>query len=97
MNKAVFRSVRYSLYFAFVLNGVIQWLVPFPYKCNFTSEKCFACGLRTAVDLFLQGRFSEAYQSNKLIYLIILFISLMMLDVFIYLKKQKKSDFRKGN
>ena len=57
MKNSVWREVRFSLYLAAVLNGLIIQVVPFQYKCNFTDEKCFACGLRTAVDLFLHGRF----------------------------------------
>ena len=91
MNKQVWREVRFSLYLAFVLNGIIiQWLAPFQYKCNFTTEKCFACGLRTAVDLFLQGRFSEAYQSNKLIVVLVGAAVIMAIDVGLYLYQREK-------
>ena len=91
MNKQVWREVRFSLYLAFVLNGIIiQWLAPFHYKCNFTTEKCFACGLRTAVDLFLQGRFSEAYQSNKLIVVLVVAAVIMAIDVGLYLYQREK-------
>lgn len=78
------------MYFAFVLNGIIiQWLVPFQYRCNVTGEKCFACGLRTAVDLLLQGEFTAAYQSNKLILVIVLFLLVMTADVVSYVCKRK--------
>lgn len=91
MNNSVFRQVRYSLYFAFVLNGIIiQWIAPFQYKCNFTGEKCFACGLRTAVDLFLHGRFSEAYQSNKLIVILVVAAVIMAIDVGLYFHRSWK-------
>ena len=85
MRKRVFQDVRYCLYFAFVLNGIIQWLIPFQYKCNLSDEKCFACGLRTAVSLLLHGRFSEAYQSNKLIVVIAVAGFIMVADVLHYL------------
>lgn len=92
MKNSVFRHVRYSLYLAFVLDGIIvQWLAPFQYKCNFTDEKCFACGLRTAVDLFLQGKFSAAYQSNKLIVLLVIAAAIMAVDVLLYLYRHRKA------
>ena len=91
--STVWREVRFSLYFAFVVNGIIiQWFAPFQYKCNFTYEKCFACGLRTAVDLFLQGKFSAAYRSNKLIVILVLAAVVMVADVLLYLYRHKKSE-----
>ena len=90
MRKEVFRDVRYCLYFALILNGIIiQWIAPFRYKCDFTEEKCFACGLRTAVNLFLQGRFLEAYQSNRLIVVLAVAAVIMAADVCFYLYKRK--------
>ena len=78
MKKGTFAQIRFSLYSAFVISGIIiQWLAPFPYRCNFTDEKCFACGLRTAVNLFLKGKFSAAYQSNRLIIVLVLAAAVM--------------------
>ena len=91
MNRSTFRQVRFGLYAAFVLNGIIQWLIPFQYRCNITGEECFACGLRTAVSLFLQGRFSEAYQFNKLIIVIVIIGIAMAADVLHYLYQRQKS------
>ncbi len=88
MDKHLFCQIRYSLYIAFVLNGIIQWLIPFQYRCNITGEECFACGLRTAVTLLLQGRFGEAYQSNRLIALIVIMGIAMAADVLTQLGKQ---------
>ena len=88
MRKRVFQDIRYCLYFALVLNGIIQWLIPFEYRCNITGEECFACGLRTAVTLLLQGRFGEAYQSNRLIALIVIMGIAMAADVLTQLGKQ---------
>lgn len=91
--STVWREVRFSLYFAFVVNGIIiQWFAPFQYKCNFTDEKCFACGLRTAVDLFLQGKFSAAYRSNKLIVILVLAAVVMVVDALLYLYRRQKSE-----
>ena len=84
MKDNVFRQIRFSLYLAFFLNGLVQLIVPFQYRCNITSEECFACGLRTAITLFLQGRFSEAYQSNKLIVVLVVAAIVMTADVFVY-------------
>ena len=90
--STVWREVRFSLYFAFVVNGIIiQWFAPFQYKCNFTDEKCFACGLRTAVDLFFQGKFSAAYRSNKLIVILVLAAVVMAVDVLLYLYRHGKT------
>ena len=86
MQKTVFQEVRFSLYITLLVNGIfIQWLAPYNYKCDFSDEKCFACGLRTAVDLLLEGKVYEAYQSNKLIVVIVLIAVVMVSDVLIYL------------
>ena len=92
MNKNVWREVRFALYSAFALNGLIVQFAPFQYKCNFTDEKCFACGLRTAVDLFLQGKFSAAYRSNKLIVILVLAAVVMVVDALLYLYQRQKSE-----
>lgn len=92
LRKSIWQEVRFSLYFAFILNGlIIQWVVPLQYKCNFTDEKCFACGLRTAVNLFLQGKFSAAYQSNKLIVVVVIAAAVMVVDVLSYLHRHGKT------
>ena len=92
MNKHIWREVRFALYLAFALNGVIVQFAPFQYKCNFVDERCFACGLRTAVNLFLQGKFSVAYQSNKLIVVLVIAAVLMSVDVLLYLYRHKNSE-----
>lgn len=92
MNKHIWREVRFALYLAFALNGVIVQFAPFQYKCNFVNERCFACGLRTAVNLFLQGKFSAAYRSNKLIAVLVIAAVLMSVDVLLYLYRHKKSE-----
>lgn len=87
------RSAKWNLYGIFLLNGVfIQFFAPFQYKCNnITENECFACGLRTAVTLLLQGRFSEAYQSNKLIVGIVIIGIVMAADVLHYLYQRQKA------
>lgn len=90
--STVWREVRFSLYFAFVVNGIfIQWIAPFQYKCNFTDTPCPTCGLRTAVYLFLQGKFSAAYQSNKLIVVLVIAAAVMAIDVLSYLYRRGKT------
>ena len=56
-----------------------------------TGEECFACGLRTAVTLLLQGRFSEAYQSNKLIVGIVIIGIVMAADILHHLYQRQKA------
>lgn len=90
MNKNVWREVRFALYAAFTLNGIIVQFAPFQYKCNFVDKRCFACGLRTAVNLFLQGKFSAAYQSNKWIVVLVITAAVMAADVLSYLYRRKK-------
>ena len=86
MNKhSIFRQVRYSLYLAFILNGIlVQWIIPFKFRCNFVDKKCFACGMRTAINLLLQGDFIAAYHSNKFIIGVIILCFIIILDVLIY-------------
>lgn len=92
MKKEGFTQIRFSIYFAFFISGIIiQWLSPFPYKCNFADEKCFACGLRTAVTLLLQGKFSAAYRSNKLIVVLVIAAAVMAVDVLLYLYRREKA------
>ena len=91
MRKSVFRQVRFSLYAAILVNGMIQLVVPFLYKCNVTGKTCFACGLRTAVYFFLQGKFKEAYQSNKLIIVLIIVFLIIVTDVGHYCRKNLHS------
>lgn len=92
MNRAVWREVRFSLYAAFILNGIlVQWVVPLTFRCSVTDDSCPACGLRTAVDLLLQGQFSAAYRSNHLIVLVPAIGVLMAADVGRYLLRQRRS------
>lgn len=95
MNSDTFRQVRFGLYLAFLLNGVIQWLIPFQYKCNSTGGECFACGLRTAVSLLLQGRISDAYQSNHLIVVVATAAVVIAVDLIVQLKKHRQKYCRK--
>lgn len=82
------RSAKWNLYIIFLVNIIfIQFFAPFQYKCNFTEEKCITCGLRTAVDLFLHGHFTEAYQSNKLIVILAAIFTIILADIVMYLRK----------
>ena len=93
MNKSVFRQVRFALYAAFLLNGVlVQWVLPLDFRCSVTGEHCFACGLRGAVDRLLQGDFSGAYDSNPLIVPIVLIAALMCADMLWYFWKQRRKN-----
>lgn len=93
MKKSVFRDVRYCLYLSLILNGIlVEWIVPLSFKCNDTGNSCPTCGLRTAVNLFLQGKFSAAYQSNKLIIVLVIAAVVMVADVLLYLYRHKKSE-----
>jgi hypothetical protein len=84
----LFRQVRFSLYIAIIANGIIvQWIVPLKYRCDVSNNECLTCGLRTAVNLFLDGKFVEAYASNKLILGIILLGIIMFVDVLSYVIK----------
>lgn len=88
MKKTIFREVRFSIYIALLICGIIFWKVPVMFKCNINNKQCFACGLRTAVDLFFKGQFVNAYLTNKLVLLIVLFIIIMILDfVIMHLRK----------
>jgi len=89
MMKDILKQVRYSLYLTFTICFVFfQWLAPFEYKCNITNTSCFACGLRTAVDLFCQGKFIEAYNSNKLIVLLVVLSFVALIDVSVNFYKR---------
>ena len=91
MKKSVFRDVRYCLYLSLILNGIlVEWIVPLNFKCNNTGSSCPACGLRTAVNLFFQGKFSAAYQSNKLIIVLVIAAAVMTIDVLWYLYRCEK-------
>ena len=90
LSEAV-RSVRWTIYLVLLLNGIyIQWFAPFRYACSITGEECITCGLRTAVNLFLQGRFAESLASSKLIVVIGIGIFVMAVDVLYYLYQRYK-------
>lgn len=90
--RNAFRSARFCIYGILLLNGIfIQWFAPFHYLCDFSEKKCFACGMRTAVDLSLQGRFAEAYASNHLILVIALLLLFMAADVSLCLYKEYRT------
>lgn len=93
MCDSVFRQVRFSLYTAFIINIVfMQWLAPYKYKCDYSESKCFACGLRTAINLCLNGEFIKAIQSNKLIVIIIIIVIILIIDALYYvINKIRKS------
>lgn len=82
--KTIFREVRFSIYIALLVCGIILWKAPIVFKCNISNKQCFACGLRTAVDLFLKGQFINAYLANKFVLAIVLFAVVMTLDFAIY-------------
>lgn len=89
MNRSVWREVRFSLYTAFILNGIlVQWIVPLTFKCSVTDTVCPACGLRTAVSLLLRGNFRGAYQSNRLIVVIMILAAVMAIDTGVCLWKK---------
>lgn len=91
MNRSVWRQVRFSLYAAFVINGIlVQWVLPLQYRCNLTGEQCFACGLRTAVNLALRGQLVQAYESNPLILPVLIALLAMAVDVWIALFGRKR-------
>lgn len=92
MKTTVFQEIRFSIYFAFLLSGIfIKWIAPYTYKCDYTDERCFACGLRTAVDLFLEGNFVEAYQSNKLIAVLVITTIIMICDIALFIYRAAKN------
>ena len=89
MNRTIWREVRFSLYAAFVLNGIlVQWVVPLTFRCGVTDASCPACGLRTAVSLLLRGHFREACGSNRLIVVVLAVFAVMAADVGHYLRKR---------
>ena len=92
MKKSVFRDVKYCLYLSLILNGIlVEWIVPLSFKCNDTGNSCPTCGLRTAVNLLLQGKFSTAYRSNKLIVVVVIAAVVMVVDVLLYLYRRGKA------
>ena len=94
MRMSVFQEVRFSLYITFIVCVVFfQWFASFDFKCGVTGKRCFACGLRTSVNLLLQGKFKDAYNSNKLIILLVTVVIIMIIDVCIYLYKRHSNKF----
>ena len=96
IRRQVWREVRFSLYAALVLNGVlIQWVLPIRWRCNTGGGGCFACGLRTAVDLALRGEFAAAWRSNPLIALVAALAARMLAAAALQLRRWYKN--RKGD
>lgn len=90
-DRDVFRQVRFSVYFALALNAAIIQIAPFQFRCSLPGCSCFACGLRTAVNFLLRGRFSQAYRSNKLIVVVAIAAVVMAADVLSYLYRRGKA------
>lgn len=85
-------DVRLTLYG--VLAIVALYFVFFDrmeYTCNLPGRACPVCGMKTAVYHLLHFRFSQAYQSNSYVWLLVLFGAAMMADVVgIILHKKNK-------
>ena len=50
IRKSAFVSVRLILYTAFFVNGLVQYISPFPNLCEYEGYSCAFCGMRKAVD-----------------------------------------------
>lgn len=82
MEHRAFQSIRITIYMAVVINGIlVQFINPFRYLCDYEADFCIFCGMRTAINLIIAGKFDLAYKSNKLIVLIIIMAVIMILDV----------------
>ena len=93
--KHAVESVRLTVYSVLIINGVfIQYFAPFHYICDYSNQPSLMCGMTTAVDLWLSGKFEDAIESNPLILALVVAVFVMVADtVFIlrgrYRRKKK--------
>lgn len=93
MKRKVFRSVRITIYCAMIINGLfVQYTNLFHYVCDYSTFSCPFCGMRNAINLLLMGKFELAYESNKLILLVVIISVLMMIDTIFIIYKYFKNN-----
>lgn len=89
--RIAFENVRIIIYVVVIVNGLfIQYIAPFHYLCDYDGYSCFMCGMRYAVDEVLKGNFSNAYQSNPIIVVLIVFLLFSLGDTIYILCKRLK-------
>ena len=85
--KHAVESVRLTVYSVLIINGVfIQYFAPFHYICDYSKQPCLMCGMRTAVDLWLSGKFEDAIESNPLILALVVAVFVMVADTVFILR-----------
>lgn len=89
--KRAFEDVRITIYITLIVNGLfIQYIAPFHYLCDYNNYSCVLCGMRYAIDSILDGNFTEAYQSNKLIVLVIFLLAIFLFDTLKIIFNRRK-------
>lgn len=89
-------NVRITIYVVIIVNGLfIQYIAPFHYLCDYDGYSCLMCGMRYAVDEVLKGNFSNAYQSNPIIIVLIVFLLFSLGDTINIIYKRFGSWRRK--
>lgn len=90
--KQVFEEVRIITYCVILLSGMLSCTMPFHYLCDLEGYSCPFCGMRHAIDYVLELDFVSAYQSNRLIIVVILSAILMAVDciAIVYRRTRRK-------
>ena len=86
--KKVCENVRVIVYFTLLFVGLLQCHLPFTYKCDTGLYTCPFCGMRHAIDYILNLQFKNAYNSNPLSILLLLFGVFMCIDTIIIIFKR---------
>jgi hypothetical protein len=91
--KSAFRTSRLITYSVFLFTYIYtRFFYHSDNLCNH-GFTCPFCGLRTAMYYIEHGRFADAFNSNKLCVLVVLFFAAAVIDllyiVISYLKKKK--------
>lgn len=91
MKRKVFREVRILIYVVIVANALlVQYILPLDYQCNYNSNSCPMCGMRTAIDYMIQLDFQNAVSSNPYFLAAMVVGVLMLIDTVNILYKFRK-------
>ena len=92
--------VKFSLYMAVFLLGIVLLFLPADYfdegdsvclsKSMFNVE-CYGCGMTRAVMHLIHFNFLEAYQYNKLAFIVVPLLIFLIVSDFIKLVKDRES------
>ena len=86
----IIENVRLTVYAVLLLFVLFSFIIPFKYTCKTYDVNCPLCGLRTAILQLINLEFTNAFDSNKLIVLFVVFFAFIVADTTLILIKRKQ-------